>query len=232
MTSSWKAANVAGKIGLLRPLLAQRFTLKRIADRLGTTSGAVAGFIHYHPEVREAGERAYFGDGVTSARVAVRIKGLKSPEPSPPEPSPPSPPVSPAGEDAPTFQPRQRRRRFAGATGLQDALPEQAPATIEPAPAVVPAIPGADQDDVAEDRPIVPQPAALHHRDTADRPQPGGKVLLIDAGMFRCKFPDWPNGAAPAAGEQFVCGDVVSPGRIYCERHCRLAYPRLAEASS
>ncbi len=224
MASPWKSANVAGKVALLRPLLAQGLKTGRIAQLLGTTSGAVAGFIHYHPEVRETDGRLYFGDGVTSARISVRLKA--APQPEPPVPAAP---VDAAADDAAPFRPRAPRGRVLRMPrDLSSERPGDAPAVTAPTLAPEPAVPDAGPADVAEDLFETPIARAANRPEIPVRSLPGGRVLLIDSGHFRCKWPTWPNGPTPSGADAISCGAPVSAGHPYCDAHCRLAYPAYA----
>ncbi len=96
----WSDMTMTQKIEAIRGGLLGGITQRRIAMMLGATPGAVAGFIHGHPETRAAGP-VLVGFGAGAAIVRVRMAGAPKPvtaavRPEPaPEPVPAPVPIAP-----------------------------------------------------------------------------------------------------------------------------------------
>lgn len=58
-----------------------------------------------------------------------------------------------------------------------------------------------------------------------------GRPVLSDAGFGQCRYPLWPNGRAPRADAQFVCGRPVVEGTSWCASCSRRVYATGREAA-
>lgn len=91
--TSWKQTSKAEKVAALQPLFARGLSYREVAAIMGTSSGAVAGFVFANPSVKPPGvagpdrlaDRMTFGDGVAAARISVRLKAMKTPPPAVPD---------------------------------------------------------------------------------------------------------------------------------------------------
>jgi hypothetical protein len=65
----------------------------------------------------------------------------------------------------------------------------------------------------------------------ANEPPPApGTITLCDAGLFRCKWPLWPDGIkAPPMGQQFVCGAPTVGTGSWCGEHANRCASRAQE---
>ncbi|MQT13680.1 GcrA family cell cycle regulator [Segnochrobactrum spirostomi] len=69
--SLWSSLSPERKVEAVRGALAAGESYRQMALRLGTTRGALAGFIHFHSEVREPGPMLVGGGGAMLLRIRL-----------------------------------------------------------------------------------------------------------------------------------------------------------------
>lgn len=87
--TGWKQLSKGDKIAALQPLFARGLSYREVAAIMGTSSGAVAGFVFTNPTAKpppavsaeQIAGCMTFGDGIAAARIVVRLKAMKTPPP-------------------------------------------------------------------------------------------------------------------------------------------------------